>query len=119
MKNSEFEEMLELLKTATEQNKLVWSIEPSDETVYLTTVNGCRIEVSVYYDTTAMSNKASIELFNTSGDSFKKRTFSESGKPERYSQIHDLYDVINDRYYRIKESENLILEGLRELTDDR
>lgn len=119
MKNSEYDEMLEHLKIATEQNKLIWSIDPSDETVYSTNVNGCRIDVSVYYDASALSNKASIELFNSTGDSFKKNTFSEKAKPERYYQINALFDVINDRYYRIKESENLILEGLRDLIDEQ
>lgn len=74
--------------------------------------------MSVFYDTAAMGNKATIELFNNTGDSFKKKTFSEKGKPDRYNQINDLYNVINDRYYRITESENLILDGLRDLTGD-
>ena len=118
MKNSEFVEMLERLKIATEQNRLEWSIDPSDETVYNTYVNGCRIEVSVFYDTTAMGNKATIELFNNSGDSIKKNAYSEKGKPDRYDQINALYNIINDRYYRITESENQILDGLRDLTED-
>lgn len=119
MKSSEYDEMLEHLKVATEQNKLIWSIDPSDETVYSAMINGCKIEVSVYYDASALSNKASIELFNTTGESFKKKTFSEKGKPDRYYQINALFNVINDRYYRIKESENLILEGLRELINEQ
>jgi len=118
MKKIEFDEMIERLTTATEQQKLKWAIDSTDETVYYTSVNNCRIEVSTYYDASAVSNKASIELFNTSGDSFKKRVFSEKAKPDRYNQINDLYEVINDSYYRIKESESLILEGLRELTDE-
>ena len=118
MKNSEYDEMLELLRNATEHDKLTWSIDPSDETIYETSVNGCRIEVSVYYDTSALTNKASVELFNAAGDSFKKKIFSEKSKPERYNQINDLFNVINDRYYKITESENLILDGLRDLTND-
>jgi len=119
MKSVEFDEMIQRLQDATKKDKLKWAIEPSDETIYYTSVNGCRIDVSVYYDASAMANKSSIELFNTSGDSFKKKVFSENGKPERYAQIHELYKVINDRYYKIKESETLILDGLRDLTDEQ
>lgn len=119
MKSVEFDEMIDRLKDATKKDKLTWTIEPSDETIFYTSVNGCRIEVSVYYDASAMVNKTSIELYNISGDSFKKRIFSENGKPERYAQIHELYNIINDRYYKIKESETLILEGLRDLTEEQ
>lgn len=119
MKGVEFDEMIERLKDATQKDKLTWTIEPSDETIFYTSVNGCRIDVSVYYDASVMANKSSIELFNTSGYSFKKKVFSESGKPERYAQIHELYNVINDRYYKVKESEGLILTGLRDLTEEQ
>lgn len=118
MKKAEFEEILVMLKSATEKKKLNWSLAPNDDTLFFTTINGCRVDVSSYYDASTMSNKAYIEFYNTNGDSFRKSTYSENLSKERYNQLSDLYDCINNQYYKIKESEQLIIEGLRDMIDD-
>lgn len=114
---TEFDEMINLLKQATDNEKLIWEKE-GNIISYKTLVNGCKVVVSIYYDNVSMSNKASIEMFNISGDSFKKNVYSQSAKPEIYFKIKELYDLIKDHYYRITESEHLILNGLRELSSD-
>lgn len=118
MKSAEYDEMISRLKLATEKNMLKWSLDKDDSTLFTTSVNGCIIDVSVYYDSAALSNKAILELYNTDGESFKRKVFSEKGMPERFNQINELHDLIYNNYYKIKESENLILDGLRELTGD-
>jgi len=119
MKTTEFEEMLDLLKEATLSGKLEWSATNNSKFSFSAIVNGCTIIVSNFYDPVGMSNKVTIELLNSSGDSFKKNVYSQTVKPERYDQIKELYNAIRDRYYRITESELLILSGLRNLADDK
>lgn len=119
MKTTEFDEMLELLKQATLSGKLEWSHASNSKFSFSTSVNGCTIVISNYYDNVGMTNKAVVEMLNTSGESFKKNVYSQTVKPERYDQVKVLYDTIKDRYYKISESEQLILSGLRDLTDDK
>lgn len=114
---TEFDEMINLLKQATKNEKLIWETE-GNIISFKTMVNGCKVVVSVYYDNVSMSNKASIEMFNISGNSFKKNVYGQSAKPEIYFKIKELYDLIKDHYYKITESEHLILNGLRELSFD-
>lgn len=117
MKTEEIDEMLKLLKTATKFGKLTWVLDKED-TTFTTDVNGCSIAIDLYYDGVTMAKKASIELFNDVGDSFKKWNYSESVRPERYMQIKELYNLVKDQYFKISESERLILNGLRNLTQD-
>lgn len=119
MKTTEFEEMLQLLKQATLSGKLEWFMTANSKVSFSTLINGCTIVISNFYDNVGMSNKAAVEMLNASGESFKKNVYSQSVKPERYDQIKEIFDVIKDRYYKISESEKLILSGLRELTDDK
>ena len=119
MKTAEFDEMLVLLKQATQSCKLKWSVANNSKFSFSAKVNGCTIILSNFYDTVGMANKASIEMLNASGELFKKNVYSQSAKPERYDSLKELFDLIKDQYYKISESEQLILEGLRKLTDDK
>ena len=49
MKATEYDEMINRLKLATEKNRLKWSLDKDDSTLFTTNVNGCIIDVSVYY----------------------------------------------------------------------
>ncbi len=118
MKTTEFDEMLDLLKQATLNGKLEWSVNSNSKFSFSTIVNSCTIIVSNYYDPVGLSNKATVEMLNASGESFKKNVYSQSVKPDRYDQVKELYNVIKDRYFKISESEQLILNGLRELADN-
>lgn len=60
-------------------------------------------------------NIASIELFNQGGLSFATYTYSSQVDEGDYNQLSELESVVRDRYFKITESEELIISGLESL----
>ena len=51
------------------------------------------------------------------GVEFESFSYSENIDIHEYQQLNRLYNVIRDKYYRITESENTILQNLEKMTE--
>lgn len=111
MTDEQYEKMIELLKTTTQKGKLEWNYYNSADKFY-TYVNNCKVELSIHYNAGIQDSVASIELYNQDGLSFATYTFYSKVDINDYNLLNELDDIVRDKYYKITESENLIISGL-------
>ena len=114
MSIEDYDKMIELLKKATLNGKLKWDYSNSMGKFY-TYVKDCKVELQLYYDASMQDNKACLILYNQDGQSFATYSYYSQVDGEDYKTLNELEDIIRDKYYKITESENLILKGLEEL----
>ena len=114
MNNEQYIQLVEMLKQATEKGLLKWELDTSNR-VFYTDINGCRINLDVYYDSSLKDNSAMLELFNGDGASFKTFLYTDLMEHAEYERLNRLYEKVKDRYYRISESEESIIKGLTDL----
>ena len=115
MTEEQFIKMLELLVEATRKDKLKWD---ENGGYFKTTIDGCKIILSSNYDVSIDSYYFRLALHNKEGKEFASYTYFDSTDKAKYEELAKLYNVINDRFYKISESEKIILEGLEELAKD-
>lgn len=114
MSIDDYERMIELLKSTTLSGKLEWEYNNSMGRFY-TYINECKVELQMYYDASMQDNKASLNLFNKNGQLFASYYYYSQVDGEDYRKLRELEDLVRDNYYKITESENLILKGLENL----
>lgn len=115
MTEEQFIKMIEMLVETTRKDKLKWNENGGR---FITSVGGCKIILSSNYDVSIDSSYFKLALHNKEGKEFASHTYFDSTDKAKYEELAKLYNVINDRYYKISESEKIILEGLEELTKD-
>lgn len=114
MSIEDYERMIELLKETTLSGKLQWDYGNSTKKFY-TYINDCKVELQLYYDSSMQDNKACLILYNQNGQSFASYYYYSQVDGDDYNKLSELEDIIRDKYYKITESENLILNGLEKL----
>ena len=114
MNNEQYAKFVEMLMLATSDDLLKWELNKNDS-VFYTTINGCRINLDLYYDSSLKDNSAKLELFNSDGASFETILYSELIDHDEYDRLKQLYGIVKDKFYRIAESEQSIIKGLNEL----
>ncbi len=114
MSIEDYERMIELLKETTLSGKLQWDYSNSPKRFY-TFINDCKVELQLYYDSSMQDNKACLILYNQNGQSFASYYYYSQVDGDDYNKLSELEDIIRDKYYKITESENLILNGLEKL----
>ena len=115
MTEEQFIKMIEMLVEATRKDKLKWDENGGR---FITSVGSCKIILSSNYEVSIDSFYFKLALYNEEGKEFASYIYSDSTDKTKYAELAKLYNVINDRYYKISESEKIILEGLEELTKD-
>ena len=113
MNNEQYAKFVEMLMLATSDDLLKWELNKNDS-VFYTTINGCRINLDLYYSS-LKDNSAKLELFNSDGASFETILYSELIDHDEYDRLKQLYGIVKDKFYRIAESEQSIIKGLNEL----
>lgn len=115
MTNEQYQNMLDMLISATRQRKLDWEDNGGH---YKALVGDCSIQLAASYDFEVEENVYTLSLFNSKGQKFAAYYSSGSSANENmdYEKLNQLYSTINDSIYRITESENCILSKLDELT---
>lgn len=114
MTNENYYKMVELLKSTTASGKLSWEFNAINGS-FSTVINECRIELHVYYSAPVNDSIASLELFNQNGQSFVTYSYYSQDEEDDYNELKSLEEIVRDRYYKITESENLIIGGLENL----
>ena len=113
MNQLQYKSMISMLISVTKDKKIAW-IEKSGE--YTTSIGGCSIHLSSVYDYNVNVSSYSVKLYNDEGAMFESFVYTEDESTEDYQQLNNLYTCIRDVIYKISESENLILNGLKSLT---
>lgn len=106
--------MVVMLRTATIKKKIHWDENDGD---FSTKVGGCLIELVSSYDFSVGISSYSLRLYNTENVLFETISYSEDVDNEDFQRLNDLYQTIRDVNYKIKESEKIILDGLKKLTE--
>lgn len=106
--------MVVMLKTATIKKKIHWDENDGD---FSTKVGGCLIELVSSYDFSVGISSYSLRLYNTENVLFETISYSEDVDNEDFQRLNDLYQTIRDVNYKITESEKIILDGLKKLTE--
>lgn len=106
--------MVVMLRTATIKKKIHWDENDGD---FSTKVGGCLIELVSSYDFSVGISSYSLRLYNTENVLFETISYSEDVDNEDFQRLNDLYQTIRDVNYKIKESEKIILDGLKNLTE--
>ena len=112
MKEEDYKKMIDMLIQATIMNKIKWAEYTNTSGSYTTSVEGCGLKI--WPDASYV-----ISLANPDGRVFSTYSYSEADNSEEYQHLGNLYNAIRDAVYRITESENLILSGLRNLTGNK
>lgn len=117
MKDDDYKKMIDMLIQATVGNKMEWRESSNPNGSYITSVEGCGIKIWPDYDIQFDDSSYSISLANPDGRVFSTYSYNEADNSEEYQHLGNLYNAIRDAVYRITESENRILNGLRKLTE--
>lgn len=112
METNKFSKIIEMLTSATENNRLVWT---ELNTTFGTSVSGCKITVSSCFDSFTNEYFASVAFFNDKGVQFDNVMLYQTSDEEIYNEVMKLYNLISDKYYKKTESENKIIDGLKGL----
>lgn len=119
MKDDDYKKMIDMLIMATVGNKIEWRENAKPTGSYETSVAGCGIKIWTDYDIQFDDTSYSISLANPDGRVFSTYSYNEADNTEEYQHLGTLYNAIRDMVYRITESENLILNGLRNMTENK
>lgn len=114
MNQNDYTNMVEMLNTATQEKKIHWD-EQNDN--FSTIIGGCLIELVSSYDYQANVSSYYLKLYNKDGMLFETFSYSEDVDTEEYQHLNELYTNIRDVNYKITESEKIILDGLKKLTE--
>lgn len=118
MKDDDYKNMIDMLIQATVENKIKWTEYTNPRGSYITSVEGCGLKIWPDYDIQIDESSYAISLANPDGRVFSTYSYSETDNQEEYQHLGNLYNVIRDAVFRITESENLILSGLRNMIGD-
>lgn len=114
MNPNDYISMVEMLITATQEKKIHWE-EQNDN--FSTKIGGCLIELIPSYEYQTNISSYYLKLYNKEGVSFETFSYSENVDEEEYQRLNELYATIRDVNYKITESEKIIMDGLRKLTE--
>lgn len=110
----QYSQMIDMLMESTTKNLLTWNRDSGNASFY-TSVNGCRLELKVFYDVAVKDNKARFEMYNVDGRSFNRFVFSEKVDKGEFDRLSRLNVLVKDKFFKVTESEQLILQGLNDL----
>lgn len=114
MNQQNYDLIVDLLLKATKLEKISWE-KISSKNGFGTNINNCWVTVSTSYDFTIDETSFSLTLSNTKGEEFANYYSSENSDKNEYVKLRSLYYAVRDVVYRITESENLIISGLKEV----
>lgn len=116
MNQQNYDLIVDLLLKATKLEKISWE-KISSKNGFGTNINNCCVTVSTSYDFTIDETSFSLTLSNTKGEEFANYYSSENSDKNEYAKLRSLYYAVRDVVYRITESENLIISGLKEVIE--
>ena len=116
MNQQNYDLIVDLLLQATKLEKISWE-KISSKNGFGTNINNCCVTVSTSYDFTIDETSFSLTLSNTKGEEFANYYSSENSDKNDYAKLRSLYYAVRDVVYRITESENLIISGLKEVIE--
>ena len=114
MTPAKYTSTVEMLIKATQSEKLIWEDNDGD---FSTIIDGCSLLIRSSYDFSVNISTYTLKMFNKNGAEFESFSYSENIDIHEYQQLNRLYNVIRDKYYRITESENTILQNLEKMTE--
>lgn len=114
MTPAQYTSMVEMLIKATQSEKLTWEDNDGD---FSTIIDGCSLLIRSSYDFSVNISTYTLKMYNKNGAEFESFSYSENIDMREYQQLNRLYNVIRDKYYRITESENTILQNLERMTE--
>lgn len=117
MIDSQYNDMISMLIQATKSHKLIWSWDEATSE-YFCTLGGCGIHISSSVNFEMQSESIVLSLFNKDAVQFDSFGADSVFDTERYNQLHILYQEIRNSFFKIKESEEIIMNKLRELTTE-
>lgn len=106
--------MVEMLNTATQEKKIHWEEQNDD---FSTKIGGCTVELMPSYDYQANVSSYHLKLYNREDVAFETFSYSDDVDTDEYQRLNELYANIRDVNYKITESEKIILDSLRALTE--
>lgn len=115
MTESQYNEMVSMLIKATQARKLSWSWDESSGE-YSAKLSDCWVRISSHIDFQMQAEIVTLMLINANGDQFDSISGNSAIDTDQYNQLNRLYEEVRNSYFRIRESETMIMDKLRELT---
>lgn len=115
MKGIDYHEMIDKLISVTESRKLKWEGDAFNNDTYSARVGNCTVKMCGYYDGVVDDMVYTLELFNADALSFKVLRYTAAEDNTDYIDLVKLFEEIGDSYYRIRESEEDIMDSLNKL----
>lgn len=106
-------EIIRLLHEVTSSESIRWENIGND--IFSTSIDKCKINISSNYDGYNNDYYVNLTFFNVDGVQFDSVTYYETPNSEIYKTVHDLYNLISDKFYKKSESERIIISGLKKL----
>ena len=114
MTNEQYSQMIDMLVESTTKNLLTWNLDKANAS-FCTKINGCQLDLKVFYDVAVKDNKARLEMYNVDGRSFERFVFSEKIDRGEFERLFRLNDIVRDKFFKVTESEQRIMQGLSDL----
>lgn len=118
MNDSQYKDMISMLIQATRSRNLTWDWEEKTSE-YSCVLDGCSIHIISSVNFQMQSESITLSLFNKDSVPFDSIVGDSVFDTERYNQLNVLYQEIRNSFFKIKESEEIIMNKLRELTGEK
>ena len=117
MTDSQYTEMISMLIQATKTRKLSWTWnDTTDE--YSCSIGDCSVIISSSINFQMQSESVTLQLYNMNNVKFDSFTGDSVFETKKYDKLNELYQEVHDSYFRVSESEKMIMDKLHELTVD-
>lgn len=115
MTDSQYTEMISMLTQATKNRKLTWNWDETSGDYYCT-LGSCGVRLSSSINFQMQSENVSLQLYNMNNVQFDSISGDSLIDTNRYTELNELYQKVHDSYFRVSESEKIIMDKLHELT---
>lgn len=115
MTEIQYIDMVGMLIKATNMRTLSWSFN-SVQDLFYAKLGDCQVCVTNIVDFNMQTEEVRLELYNSDGNMFDSISTDSVLSIELRSLMNQLFETIRDSYYKIRESEEMILSSLRKLT---
>lgn len=111
MTDIEYKELLESLIKATKEDKISWQHESNGQ--FKAKIGDGFIGIA--HSSSSNVDYAALSMYNSNNQLIDSVTYDSLMDEERYDQLKGLYDLINDKVFRITATKSSIFSALKGL----
>lgn len=115
MNDKDYKDMLQMLLQLTEKGKIKWEVGKKANQ-FKAKIGDGYVEVSHSDDPMLDYQYLTLALLNDLNQRVHVFSFNDSEEQDEFRQLAKLYNLVNDKVYKITETENSIMSALKDMS---